>query len=102
MSMLVQLCAALLLGLWTARVSAEPVQPLLTITAGTVTNRFTAAELLSRTDLGSLQIPPQVDYKVSLTVQAVQMPAFPPTVLPNTDPNALIAYLKQIANQRSR
>ena len=31
-----------------------------------------------------------------------QMPAFPPTILPDTDLNALIAYLKQIASQRSR
>jgi mono/diheme cytochrome c family protein len=31
-----------------------------------------------------------------------QMPAFPPTVLPDTDLNALVAYLKQIASQRSR
>jgi hypothetical protein len=30
------------------------------------------------------------------------MPAFPPTILPDTDLNALIAYLKQIASQRSR
>jgi len=31
-----------------------------------------------------------------------QMPAFAPTVLPDTDLNVLIAYRKQIANQRSR
>ena len=31
-----------------------------------------------------------------------QMPAFPPTVLPDTDLNALIAYLKQIARQEGR
>jgi cytochrome c2 len=31
-----------------------------------------------------------------------QMPAFSPTVLPETDLNALIAYLKQIASQRGR
>ena len=31
-----------------------------------------------------------------------QMSAFAPTVLPDTDLNALIAYLKQIANQGSR
>jgi hypothetical protein len=68
-----QLCAALFLDLWAARVSAEPAQPILTITAGTVTNHFTAAELLSRTDLASVQIPPHVDYKVSLTVQAVPL-----------------------------
>jgi hypothetical protein len=54
-------------------VSAEPVQPVLTISAGAVTNHFTVAELLSRADLDSLQIPPEVDYKVSLTVQAVPL-----------------------------
>ena len=73
MSRLAQLCAALFLGLWVARVSAEPVQPILTITAGAVTNHFTVAELLSRADLDSLQILPEVDYKVSLTVQAVPL-----------------------------
>ena len=31
-----------------------------------------------------------------------QMPAFSPTVLPDTDLNALVAYLKQIASQRGR
>jgi len=31
-----------------------------------------------------------------------QMPAFSPTVLPDTDLNALIAYLKQIASHRPR
>jgi hypothetical protein len=31
-----------------------------------------------------------------------QMPGFPPTVLPDTDLNALIAYLKQIVSQRGR
>jgi len=34
---------------------------------------FAAAELLSRTDLASIQIPPHVDYKVSLTLQAVPL-----------------------------
>ena len=29
-----------------------------------------------------------------------QMPAFPPTILPDADIDALIAYLKQIASQR--
>ena len=73
MSRLAQLCAALFLGLWVARVSAEPVQPILTITAGAVTNHFTVAELLSRADLDSLQILPEVDYNVSLTFQAVPL-----------------------------
>jgi mono/diheme cytochrome c family protein len=54
-------------------VRAEPAQPTLTITAGTVTNHFTAAELLSRTDLASLQLPPQIDYDASLTLQAVPL-----------------------------
>jgi mono/diheme cytochrome c family protein len=31
-----------------------------------------------------------------------QMPAFPLTVLPDTDLDALIAYLRQIASQRRR
>jgi mono/diheme cytochrome c family protein len=70
---LAQLCAALLLGLWAARASAEPAQPILTIAVGALTNHFTVAELLSRADLASVQIPPQVDYKVSLTLQAVPL-----------------------------
>jgi mono/diheme cytochrome c family protein len=73
MSTFTKLCAALLLGLCAPRVCAEPAQPTLTITAGSVTNHFTAAELLSRTDLASIQIPPQVDYDVSLTLQAVPL-----------------------------
>ena len=73
MSRLAQLCPALLLSLCTASVGAEPTQPVLTITAGAVTNHFTAAELLSRADLATLQIPPNVDYKVSLTLQAVPL-----------------------------
>jgi mono/diheme cytochrome c family protein len=72
MSRLAQLCAALLC-LCTASARAEPAPPLLTITAGAVTNHFTAAELLSRADLTTLQIPPNVDYKVSLTLQAVPL-----------------------------
>jgi mono/diheme cytochrome c family protein len=52
---------------------AEPAQPVLTITAGADTKHFTAAELLSRADLASLEIPSNVDYKVSLTVQAVPL-----------------------------
>jgi cytochrome c1 len=31
-----------------------------------------------------------------------QMPAFPPTVVPETELNAVIAYLRQIAAQRPR
>ena len=73
MSTLAKLCAVLLLGLCAPMVRAEPAQPTLTITAGTVTNHFTAAELLSRGDLASVQIPPHVDYDVSLTVQAVPL-----------------------------
>jgi len=71
--MLAKLCTVLWLCLCVASVRAEPVQPTLTITAGTVTNHFTAAELLSRTDLASVQIPPHVDYEVSLTLQAVPL-----------------------------
>lgn len=73
MSRISHLCAALLLSLCSASVRAAPAQPLLTITAGAVTKHFTAVELLSRTDLASIQIPPHVDYKVSLTLQAVPL-----------------------------
>src|ERR1700730_1487869 len=73
MAGLARLCPALLLGLCAASVRAEPAQPIFTITAGAVTNHFTAAELLSRTDLASVQIPPHVDYDVSQTVQAVPL-----------------------------
>ena len=73
MSTLAKLCAVLLLSFCAASAPAEPAQPTLTITAGAVTNDFTATELLSRTDLASLQIPPHVDYNVSLTVQAVPL-----------------------------
>ena len=31
-----------------------------------------------------------------------QMPAFPPALLPDTDLDALVAYLRQIATQRQR
>jgi len=55
------------------KVSAEPAEPILTITAGAVTNHFTVVELLSRADLASVQILPHVDYEVSLTVQAVPL-----------------------------
>ena len=70
---LAELCAALLLGLWAAGVHAEPAQPILTTTAGAVTYHFTAAELRSRSDLANIQIPPHVDYNISLTVQAVPL-----------------------------
>lgn len=73
MSTLAKLCAVLLLSFCAGRARAEPAEGTLTITAGAVTNHFTAAELLSRTDLASLQIPPHVDYNVSLTVQAVPL-----------------------------
>jgi mono/diheme cytochrome c family protein len=68
-----QLCAALLLGICMASERAESAQPVLTITAGDDTKHFTAAELLSRADLASLEIPPNVDYKFSLTVKAVPL-----------------------------
>lgn len=73
MSALAQLCRVLVLGLSVARVHAEPMQPILTITAGEVRKNFTVVELLSRTDLASVQIPPHVDYNVSLTLQAVPL-----------------------------
>jgi len=73
MAGLAQLCAAFFLGICATALHAEPAQPTLTITAGGVANRFTVAELLSRTDLASVQLPPHVDYSVSLTVQAVPL-----------------------------
>ena len=73
MSALAQLCRVLVLGLSVTRVHAEPMQPILTITAGEVRKNFTVMELLSRTDLASVQIPPHVDYNVSLTLQAVPL-----------------------------
>ena len=68
-----QPCAALLLSICIAGERAEPAQPVLTITAGADTKHFTAAELLSRADLASLEIPPNVDYKGSMTVNAVPL-----------------------------
>jgi mono/diheme cytochrome c family protein len=73
MSTIVKLGGALLLCLCAAGAYAQPAQPTLTVTAAAVTKRFTAAELLSRPDLASLQIPPGVDYDVPLTVQAVPL-----------------------------
>jgi mono/diheme cytochrome c family protein len=73
MARLAQLCAAFFLGICVTAVHAEPAQPTLTITAGKAANRLTAAELLSRTDLASVQIPAHVDYNVALTVQAVPL-----------------------------
>ena len=40
------------------------------------------------------------DPKSVRTWQKKQMPAFPPTILPDADIDALIAYFKQIASQR--
>ncbi len=54
-----QLRAALFLGPWAAIVRAEPAQPILTLTARNVTTHS--------------QIPPHVDYGVSLTLQAVPL-----------------------------
>jgi mono/diheme cytochrome c family protein len=68
-----QPCAALLLSICMASERAEPAQPVLTITAGVDTKHFTVGELLSRADLTRLEIPPNVDYKFSLTVKAVPL-----------------------------
>jgi mono/diheme cytochrome c family protein len=73
MPRLSQLCAALLLGICMASERAAPAQPVLTITAGVDTKHFTVGELLSRADLTRLEIPPNVDYKFSLTVKAVPL-----------------------------
>jgi mono/diheme cytochrome c family protein len=100
MSTLAKLCAALLLGLCAPMVRAEPAQPTLTITAGTVTNHFTAAELLSRTDLASVQIPPHVDYGISLTLQAVPLldllAAFPLERFDRLEASATDGFVAQI------
>ena len=68
-----QPCAALLLSFCMASERAEPAQPVLTITADVDTKHFTVGELLSRADLTRLEIPPNVDYKFSLTVKAVPL-----------------------------
>ena len=68
-----QPCAALLLSICMASERAEPAQPVLTITADVDTKHFTVGELLSRADLTRLEIPPNVDYKFSLTVKAVPL-----------------------------
>jgi mono/diheme cytochrome c family protein len=73
MSALVKLGSALLLCLCAARTYAQPVQPILIVAAGATANHFTAAKLLARPDLASIQIPPSVDYDVQLTVQAVPL-----------------------------
>lgn len=100
MSTLAKLCAAVWLGLCASSVRAEPAQPTLTIAAGTVTYHYTAAELLSRTDLASIQIPPQVDYDVSLTVQAVPLldllAAFPLEGFDRLEASATDGFVAQI------
>jgi hypothetical protein len=100
MSTLAKFCVALLLGFCAARTRAEPAQPTLTITAGAVTSHFTAAELLSRTDLASLQIPPHVDYNLSLTVQAVPLldllSAFPLEGFDRLEASAADGFVAQI------
>jgi mono/diheme cytochrome c family protein len=100
MSRLAHLCAALLLGLSSAEVRANSAQPTLTITAAAVAHHFTAAELLSRTDLASLQIPPHVDYNVSLTVQAVPLldllSAFPLEGFDRLEAGATDGFVAQI------
>ena len=73
MPRLAQLCAALLLSICMASERAEPAQPVLTITASVDTKHFSVGELLSRADLTRLVIPPNVDYKFSLTVKAVPL-----------------------------
>jgi hypothetical protein len=52
-----------------ASVRVDPPQPIFTITVGAVTKYLTAAELLSRSDLASVQFPPRVDYDVSLSAR---------------------------------
>jgi hypothetical protein len=50
-------------------VRVDPPQLIFTITVGAVTKYLTAAELLSRSDLASVQFPPSVDYDVSLSAR---------------------------------
>jgi mono/diheme cytochrome c family protein len=73
MSTLLKLGSGFLLCFCAAGACAQPAQPTLTLTVGAITNHFTAAELLSRPDLASLQIPAGVDYDMQLTVQAVPL-----------------------------
>jgi mono/diheme cytochrome c family protein len=100
MSTLARLCAAFLLGLCAPMVRAEPAQPTLTITAGTVTNHFTFAELLSRTDLATVELPPQIDYDASLTLQAVPLlnllAAFPLEGFDRLEASATDGFVAQI------
>lgn len=100
-STLAQLCAALLLGLCAATARAERGQPILSIAAGAVTHQFTAAELLTRTDLASVQIPPHVGYDVSLTVEAVPLldllSAFPLEGFDRLEARAIDGFVAQIS-----
>jgi hypothetical protein len=100
MAGLARLCTALLLGLCAASVRVDPPQPIFTITAGAVTKNFTAAELLSRSDLASVQIPPRVDYDVSLIVQAVPLldllAAFPLEGFDRLEASATDGFVAQI------
>ena len=99
-STLAKLCAALLFGLCAPMVRADPAQPTLTITAGTVTNHFTATALLSRTDLASVHLPPQIDYDASLTLQAVPLldllAAFPLEGFDRLEASATDGFVAQI------
>jgi len=89
-----------------ASARAEPTRPVLTITAGADTKHFTAAELLSRADLASLEIPPNVDYKVSLTVQAVPLldllAAIPLEGLDRLEASATDGFVAQISPRVDR
>lgn len=100
MSTLAKLCAVLLLGFCAEMARAEPAQPILTITAGAVAHHFTAAELLSRIDLASLQITSHVDYNVSLTLQAVPLldllSAFPLEGFDRLEASATDGFVAQI------
>jgi mono/diheme cytochrome c family protein len=100
MATLVKLGTALLFCLCAAGAYAQPVQPTLTVTAGAMTKNFTAADLLSRPDLASLQIPPGVDYDVQLTVQAVPLldllAAFPLERFDRLEASATDGFVAQI------
>src|SRR5438477_1790929 len=73
MSTLGRLCAALLLGLCAAGVRAEPAQPILTITAGTVTNHSLLRNCDHVPNSTACKSRPTSTTKFSLTLQAVAL-----------------------------
>lgn len=66
-------CALFLLSLCAAMARGRAEPPALTIMAGKVEQHFTVSELLARSDVASVHIPPGVDYHVALTLRAVPL-----------------------------